>query len=178
MKLVKESLLEEDKPDLKFYIAGNIKNEFLISVTNHGKPIGGLYAGKPNSGEDLISVMKVAIVEEARKKGIGPRLYLVAMALLGNKGLTPHRRKGNTTPAAANIWKYFSSKDFIKKTPLEKIYDDKELSKFLDFKYTLDKSKRKEIIKSEILINQKISDPFDKSSEPNKTTLEIIDKEM
>ncbi len=175
MKLVKESLLDKEDNAIKYYFAGDLKIEFLIVIVDGKETIGGLYAGKPNTGESQFNVMKVAV----KTKGYGTKLYLMALALLGNKGLSAHRTEWHTTKAAIKVWKKLSEYPFIKKEKLKSLYKDKELSKYLDYKYIMTKEKRQEILKNNKVIDSGIKDPFQKNiKEPFKTAWEIINKNM
>jgi len=81
----------------KIYYCGNVNEQLFISLLVDDVVIGGLYCGKPPTGEDHLAVMKVGILKEYRGKGkgYGSLLYLTALSLSKN-GISPHRRKDSS----------------------------------------------------------------------------------
>lgn len=172
--IIRFKLFESTNIDnVKIYYCGNINKEIFISLVDNDKVVGGLYCGKPPTGENHLAVMKVGILKELKGKGYGSLLYLAALSLSKN-GISPHRRKGSSEQDSQDVWLRLNEKSYIQRIDLKtKLYDDKP---FLDSKYILtDENMKKNILNR----TKKLSnDAFDKSIEINKNAWDIVNKLM
>jgi len=177
MKNFKSFILNErnNYDDVEVYYISNDKEIFIILVKD-GESIGGQYSGKPPTGESQFACMKVAIIKKYRGKGYGygSLLYLTSLSILGERGLSPHRRKGSSRLDSQNVWIRLNEKDYIKRIPLElKLYDDNDI---LDSKYILTDNNMKNKFSNKA---KKIGDDVDDKS--NKFVVDawkIVNKEM
>lgn len=155
------------------YMSGDVNREFFLTITDNNVVKGGMLCGRPNSGEkDFFSVTKVAVTEF--KKGYGKMLYETALALLGDRGISPHRKVDSTRAPAQELWKRLNDKAYVKRIDLEtKLYNNKPL---LDSKYILtDKNMKKDILSNLKTIS---NDSHDETFDINKRAWEIINAAM
>jgi len=180
-KLVCESLEEQlsesenIKTDVDMYYAGNLDgNEFFIFLVKNGEAVGGLYAGKPNTGENHFAVMKVGINKEKfGGQGYGTLLYLIAMALRKN-GISPHRKKDSSRIDSQNVWKKLASNTNVKQIELDtKLYNNNPI---LDSKYVLTNEK----LKKQLINNTKkvSNDAFNGNNKFMKAAWNIVKNHM
>jgi len=165
--------LKSETDNIKLYFSGDLKREFLLVLSDNDDVKGGILCGKPNSKElDFFTVTKSAVSEF--RKGYGTKLYLTAMSLMGNRGLSPHRRTNSTRDTAKGLWKSLSNKSYVKQINLDlKLYDNNPL---LDSKYIItDNSLKKNLISN---VKKISNDAFDTSNKINKKAWDIINKEM
>ena len=170
MKYIK--IFEEFKkePVVEVYMMGDTTREMFIFITVDGVSIGGQLSGasSPIDGENQFTSMKIGIDEDYKGYGYGSLLYISSLSLLGEKGLSPHRRKDHTKEDAVNTWKRLVGKSSIKRIDLdEKIYGNNEI---LDSYYIMDKSARDKYSKS----IKKISDDAFDESDPNAERAWVI----
>jgi len=158
---------------VKIYYCGNINKELFISLVDNNNVVGGLYCGSPPTGEKHLAVMKVGISDEFKGKGYGSLLYIATLSLVGDTGISPHRRKGSSRLDSQNVWKRLSEKGYIKRVDLEKkLYDNNPL---LDSKYVLIDENLKNKTLQRI---KKLSDNAWDENEINKKAWEIVNKHM
>jgi hypothetical protein len=165
--------LSKTDDNIKLYFSGDLKREFLLILIDDDIVKGGILCGRPNTGEkDFFTVTKSAVSEF--RKGYGTKLYQTAISLMGDRGLSPHRKTNSTRDTAKGLWKSLDGKSYIKRIDLDlKLYDNKPL---LDSKYIIiDDSLRKKLLNNVKKIGD---DAFDNSIDVNKKAWDIINKEM
>jgi hypothetical protein len=161
-------------PDNVNIFANKNRNELFVYMTVDGVAIGGQYSGFANTGEKIYSSMKIGIDDKYRGNGYGELLYLSTLSLVGNIGLSPHRKKDSTRPAAINVWEKLEKKPYIKRVDLDlKLYDD---NKLLDSKYILIDENIKKMFLNKIKIYN--IDVFDETNENSKKSWEIVNIHM
>jgi len=173
IKLYEQFLNEGlEQNNVQVFMMGDTKREMFVFIVVNNVAIGGQYSGiSPIDGETQFASMKIGISDVYKGKGYGNLLYLSTLSLLGDKGLSPHRKRNSTRIDAINVWKKLEQNNFIQRIDLDtKLYDNNEI---LDSKYIItDKSKRDNYIK-------KISnDAFNKDNEYAKMSWDIVNKHM
>jgi hypothetical protein len=98
-KLLKESLLYEER------INSNDLNNNIVAVLGRGPSIT-LFDISNKEVLGYINVYNNQVSGVATKKGFGPLIYELGMALVYPKGLQSDRH-GNSTDSAIRIWNYF-----------------------------------------------------------------------
>lgn len=157
--------------NINIYYSGDIIRELFVVILYNNKVIGGLYCAKsPQEGEEHFSLFKVGLDKNFRGKGLGLKLYLSAMSLLGNKGLSPHRRNKSNTDSAKKVWIKLNNMNGIQQIELDKKINDNDI---LDSKYII--TDKKLIIHN---IKKLSSDAFDINNNINKEAWDIVNNEM
>ncbi|MFO7969633.1 MAG: hypothetical protein R6U15_05970 [Candidatus Izemoplasmatales bacterium] len=153
------------------YMMGDTKREMFIFLVVDEIGIGGQYSGiSPIDGENQFVSMKVGINNDYKGKGYGYLLYMATLSVLGNIGLSPHRKPNSTQPDAIKVWNKLNNESYIKRIILDEKINNNEL---LDSKYILtDKNKR---IKN---IKKISSDAFDVSNNLAKQSWNIVNGHM
>ena len=164
-----ENSQTEKKVDI--YMMGDTKREMFIFLVVDGIGIGGQYSGiSPIDGETQFASMKIGISNDYKGKGYGNLLYMATLSLLGDIGLSPHRKTDSTQQDAIKVWNKLNNESYIKRISLDEKINNNEL---LDSKYILtDKNKYIKNIK-------KISnDAFDVSNDLAKQSWNIVNGHM